>query len=125
MKSHFVVIDCLKQAMVKDKLYLNPNLSLSQLAYHINIPPYYLSMIFKFLNTNFYDYINSYRVKEVIEKLSDEKNDKYNIVALAFESGFNSKASFQRIFKNHTGMTPTEYKNNIIRLDCKKDIAFS
>jgi AraC-like DNA-binding protein len=103
-------------AMEHSKLFLEPELSLAQLASHVNISTHLLSQVLnECIMMNFYDFINSYRVIEVKSKLANRSYDKYNIVVLAYESGFNSKASFQRIFKNHTGLTPTEYKRNLLQ----------
>jgi len=49
-------------------------------------------------------------VEEVKAKLLDPENDKYTLLGLAAEAGFNSKSSFNALFKHHTGMTPSEFK---------------
>ena len=59
---------------------------------------------------NFYDFINSYRVKEVQNRLEGGDSEVYSLLAIALESGFNSKSSFNAVFKKHTGMTPSQYK---------------
>ena len=59
---------------------------------------------------NFFTFINEYRVKEVISRFEDPKNDNFTILAIAFDSGFNSKTTFNTIFKNLTGITPSEYR---------------
>ena len=53
--------------------------------------------------------MNEYRVKEVKEKLANKKYKSLTVLGIAYESGFNSKTTFNRIFKEETGMTPTEY----------------
>jgi AraC-like DNA-binding protein len=60
---------------------------------------------------NFNDFVNAYRVKDVQERLIDRANQHFTISSIAIESGFNSLATFQRVFKNTTGMTPREYMN--------------
>lgn len=98
-------------AMEEEKVYLNPQLNLQGLAKKIGISSSMLSHVLNiYFNTNFCDFVNRYRVRSVIEKLQNPYYNRFNIVVLAYESGFNSKASFHRIFKNFTGKTPTEYK---------------
>ena len=63
------------------------------------------------LGKNFFQLINEYRVEEVKERLKDSDNDHLKILSLAFEAGFNSKASFNRVFKSFTGQTPKDYKS--------------
>jgi AraC-like DNA-binding protein len=59
---------------------------------------------------NFFTFINEYRVKEVIERFSDTKYNHYTILAIAFDAGFNSKTTFNSIFKNLTGLTPSKFR---------------
>uniref|UniRef100_UPI0025C5409B helix-turn-helix domain-containing protein n=1 Tax=Lacinutrix sp. TaxID=1937692 RepID=UPI0025C5409B len=65
---------------------------------------------------NFYSFINSYRVLEVQNRIKNLKYKDSKIMAIAFDSGFNSKTSFNRAFKNHTGITPSEYRQNVKKL---------
>jgi AraC-like DNA-binding protein len=113
----------LYMSMEQKKLFLEPELSLAQLATHLNMTTHLLSQVLnECIMMNFYDFVNSYRVIEMKSKLANKNYDKYNIVVLAYESGFNSKASFQRIFKNHTGLTPTEYKRHLVEQIEAKEI---
>lgn len=97
--------------MEKKKLYRNSDLSLKQLADRLNISPHNLSEVINTrLNKNFFDFVNSYRVEEVKKHLADPKKRHLKILAIAYEAGFNSKASFNTIFKKHTGMTPSAYR---------------
>ena len=59
---------------------------------------------------SFFTFINEYRVKEVIARFSDRRNDNFTILAIAFDSGFNSKTTFNAIFKTQTGLTPSRYR---------------
>ncbi len=61
------------------------------------------------LGKTFSEFLNEYRVNEVKEKLKTEDRSLQTILAIALDSGFNSKASFNRVFKKHTGLTPSEY----------------
>jgi AraC-like DNA-binding protein len=68
------------------------------------------------LKKSFYDVINSYRVEEAKRLLLDEKNRNYTILSVGFEAGFNSKTTFNTVFKKFTGVTPTEYRDNKTRV---------
>ncbi len=99
--------------MKKKKPYLKEDITLKDLADELSIPPHHLSIVInERLKQNFYNFINSYRVNDVIEKLCDPAHSEKNILNLAYESGFNSKATFNMAFKNITGKTPTEYKRS-------------
>ena len=58
---------------------------------------------------NFYNFINKYRVEEAKELLTSDKSDKLNMLGIAFESGFNSKTTFNTSFKKVVGISPSEY----------------
>ena len=104
----------IKDSLEKDKLYLDETLSLRQLSESLHISDKKLSAFLNnHLDTKFKDYINFYRVEEVKEKIKSGAFDKFTLLALANECGFNSKASFYRIFKKHTGYSPSEYKKTI------------
>ena len=73
----------------------------------------YLSGIINgLLGMNFYDFINHYRVEEFKQMCRDSSKRKLTIIALAYDCGFNSKATFTRVFKKNTGITPGEYFNS-------------
>ena len=100
--------------MKEKKPYLKEDITLKNLADELSIPPHHLSIVInERFKQNFYSFINSYRVSDVIEKLNDPANSEKNILNLAYESGFNSKSTFNMAFKNITGKTPTEYKKSI------------
>ena len=112
-------IEVLKGKVIKlleeDKIHLSENLNLSEMANQVGITDKKLSeLLNKHLNTNFYNLVNEYRVGEVKKRLCDESSSKYTLLAIAFESGFQSKASFNRIFKQKTGISPAEYRKSII-----------
>lgn len=91
------------------KPYLNPELTLQELAENIDIHPNVLSYVINAtLGKNFYDFINEYRIEEFID-LYQNTYDKYTILALALDSGFNSKSAFNRNFKKIKGITPSEF----------------
>ena len=100
--------------METEKLYLDKNLTLEKLARKLSIlPPHLSQLINERLNQNFPDFINSYRVEEFKERLSDPQSDRYTIVAIAEASGFNSKSTFNSAFKKHTNLTPSEFKKTL------------
>ena len=102
--------DRLIQYMDANKPYLKSDLKISELADSLTVPAYQLSQLIndEFL-VNFYDFINKYRVEEA-KKLLIEDNRNYKILAIAYEVGFNSKATFNRVFKKFTDLTPSEFK---------------
>lgn len=101
--------DSLPAYMETNKPYLKTDLKIAELADMLSVPSHQLS---QFINDefrlNFYDFINRYRVEEAKKMLT--ANTPYKILAIAYEVGFNSKATFNRVFKKHTGLTPSEFK---------------
>lgn len=100
----------LARYMEDEQPYLNPELTIQQLADGMKVPKHYLTEIFKKeLQKNFFTLINDYRVEEVKSKLLNVQ-EKKSVLQLALESGFNSKSSFNAIFRQYTGVTPTEFR---------------
>ena len=90
--------------------FLDPNLSLRNLSKQIDINPNQLSWLLnEHLNKNFSEFINGYRVEAFKEKVSDPSQQHLTLLALAYDSGFNSKTVFNTFFKKITGQTPKEY----------------
>lgn len=103
----------LNRFMEEEKPYLSPDLNLPQLAKEVDIPSHYLSQVInENIGLNFFDFINRQRVEDVKSKISDPRYNNFSILGIAFESGFNSKSAFNRVFKNITGLTPSEYKKS-------------
>ncbi|NOU60329.1 helix-turn-helix domain-containing protein [Marinifilum caeruleilacunae] len=103
--------EALLQFMQNEKIYLNSEIRIQDLAIGVNMPVHILSHVINSnLNQNFYDFINSYRIDEVKKRLHDKDYANYTIVAIANDCGFNSKATFNRLFKQYTGVTPSQYK---------------
>lgn len=110
------VINQLHDAMINENLFRNPELSLTGLSTSISVSERTISEVLNGnLNKNFYQFVNEYRVKDVQEKLKDHKNSHLKILSLAFDAGFNSKATFNRLFKAYSGLTPKEFKNQNLR----------
>ena len=100
--------------MKSAKPYLNPDLSLPQLATELNISSHYLSQVInEQFNLNFFDFVNGYRVEAFKEKITNPEFWNYSLLGIAFECGFNSKSAFNRIFKQTTGTTPSQYKKAV------------
>jgi AraC-like DNA-binding protein len=105
----------LKKFMDTERPYLNPDLNLPQLAKDLDIPSHQLSQVInKNIGLNFFDFINSYRVEEIKAKIANPEYNRFSLLGIAFESGFNSKSAFNRVFKNLSGETPTQYKKRVI-----------
>ena len=98
------------QLFETEKIYTNSDLRISDIAEKISLSPNYVSKIInENANMGFNDFVNKYRVNEVIYKLENKEYLKKNIFALAQEAGFYSKSTFQTVFKKITGKTPTEF----------------
>ena len=96
------------------KPFLDENVSLKSLAELLAVSDKKLSAILnQHMEISFYDYINGYKVEDVIMKMKEPSYNKYTLLAIAFESGFNSKTSFNRIFKKVTGLSPSAYKKQL------------
>lgn len=105
------IIKTLHQLMEEEELFKDPQLSLNSLAKALSIKPYVLSQVLnRGLSINFNDFINSFRVKEVQRLLAHSDYQHLTLTAIAFEAGFNSKASFNRAVKKLTGKSPKDLK---------------
>lgn len=102
-------------ALVKEEeLFLSPQLSVKDIAVALDEKPYKVTKALNEVHQkSFSDFINDFRVNDFKERLRNPKNDHKTLLALAFESGFNSKATFQRIIKKHTGHAPGHLKKEI------------
>ena len=100
--------------MKAEKPYLNPDLNLSDLSSSLNFSRAELS---KIINTgfakNFNDFINEYRVNTFKEKLESGEHKDFSLLGIAYDCGFNSKATFNRVFKKVTQTSPTEFLNTL------------
>jgi putative ABC transport system permease protein len=104
----------LKEAVAANRLYEDAELTLTTLAVKLTIHPHDLSRIINVgLEKNFSDFINEFRVREVARKMLDPAYDRLTLLGIAYESGFNSQRTFNRVFKEMTGKTPVEYKNSL------------
>jgi len=100
----------LKKAMEQDRLYLDPELNLAFLSRHTGLPQKTISLILnQHLQKSFNEFVNGYRVEAFKQNVRELRQDNMTILAMAFDAGFNSQATFQRAFRSHTGMSPREY----------------
>ena len=102
--------------MDDEKPYLDGDLTIHHLAQKTGIPRHYITEVLnEKYGRNFFTFVNEYRVREVISRINDPKYQHYTILAIAFDAGFNSKSTFNTIFKAYTGNTPSEYRNNLTK----------
>lgn len=100
-----------ENVMSSDRPFNDPNLTLKKLSEYFDVKPKELSGLINIAyQKNFYSLINEYRIEEVKRLLLDNEFENLTIVAIAEKAGFNSKSSFNSIFKKETGMTPREFK---------------
>lgn len=101
--------------IAENKPYLNPELTLVELAAQLDMGRNQLSQVINLgVGGNFYNFINKFRVEEVKRLIKEDPNRQFKIMSLASEAGFNSKSSFNHIFKKMTGLTPSEYRDGHI-----------
>ncbi|GHA30457.1 hypothetical protein GCM10007103_09810 [Salinimicrobium marinum] len=106
-------IQRLKHYMATEKPYLNPSLSLKNLAEQMEMNSRDLSILInQNLNQHFFDFINDYRIREAMDILANPVKKEETILEILYEVGFNSKSSFNTAFKKHTGKTPTEFRKS-------------
>ncbi|MDW9382791.1 helix-turn-helix transcriptional regulator [Chryseobacterium sp. JV558] len=106
-------IEQLKKFMVEKEPFLEPSLTIQELANQVNIPVRELSVLINHhINQHFFDFVNEYRVKKAMTILKDPMKKEYTVLEILYEVGFNSKSSFHTSFKKYTNQTPTAYRNN-------------
>lgn len=109
--------NALKSSLNEKQLYLDPKLNLTQLSSAIGIRENQLSQYFNIgLNSSFYEYINELRLTHVEQLIRNGKYKELTITGLAFESGFNSKTTFYKVFKEKHNLTPSQYIKQASRL---------
>ena len=100
--------------MEEEKIFKQIKLTLGELAEMISISSHNLSEV---INTktgmNFFDFINRYRIEEVKKEIIKPVNDNLTLLAVAMDVGFNSKSSFNTLFKRYVGLTPSQYRDSL------------
>lgn len=105
------ILKSLIDIVEKEKVYLDRDLTIHSLSRRTGIPRHHITQVLnEKYGRNFFTFINEYRIKEVLKRFSDAKFNHYTILAIAFDSGFNSKTTFNSIFKAITGKTPSQYR---------------
>ncbi|MEM6802934.1 MAG: AraC family transcriptional regulator, partial [Bacteroidota bacterium] len=103
----------IEEYIEEEKVHLNPNLTLKDLAKGTGMSLHDVSEVINSgIGVSFKEYINGFRVEEVKKMLLNTKYDHLSLLAIAYDCGFNSKATFNRVFKAKTGKTPSEYKHS-------------
>lgn len=109
-----LLIAKLNRHMEEEKPYINPELTLYDLSSQMNLSKNELTdLLNNHIGKNFFAYVNEFRLNAVIRKFENPDFSHYTIIAIAYDCGFNSKSTFNSIFKQHTGQTPSEYKKNV------------
>ena len=107
------IMDRVTKVMDEERPYLDPGLTLPMLADMAGVSRNLLSQaINEHTKQNFYDYVNFYRVETVKEYLKDPGKRDMNVLHIAFDAGFNTKATFNSVFKKSTGLTPSQYRKS-------------
>lgn len=109
------IIEKVVSVLEKEELFLEPELTLQDLADKTKEPAYLISQsLNQSLGKSFYDLVNNYRVEKAKQLLTDPNKQHLTALSIAFEAGFNSKTTFNNVFKKLAGSTPTEFmKANI------------
>lgn len=108
--------DSLLSLMEVAKPWRNSDLTLADLAGRLGTTPHRLSQVLNSqLNQTFYDFVNAWRVREVQRRMADEGARNRTILSLALEAGFASKSTFNHVFRQHTGQTPSAWRKSIGR----------
>jgi AraC-like DNA-binding protein len=106
-----LILNKVKSLMQSEQPYLKSELDLPALAAMVGVSTHKLSQVInKYLNKNFFDFVNEYRIEKVKELLSDPRYNHFKIMSLAYESGFNTKSTFYNLFKKLENITPSEYR---------------
>ncbi len=99
----------------EDRIYLNPQITLSQVAQSVGTPPKMVSRVInETTGKNFSEFVNSYRIERAKHLLSSEASQHEKIAAIAYDSGFNNVTSFNLAFKAITKLTPSEFRKQAL-----------
>jgi AraC-like DNA-binding protein len=106
-------ISTLKQYMTEKEPFLDPSLTIQELANQISIPVRDLSILINHhIDQHFFDFVNEYRIQKAMQILRDQSKNQLTVLEILYEVGFNSKSSFNTSFKKYTNLTPTAYRNS-------------
>ncbi len=100
--------------MEDQKPYMDVDLTLTKLSEMMDLSPSYLSQIINSkVGKNFFEFVNAYRIEAIKQKLTDPNYEHFSILGIAYECGFKTKSTFNTVFKNVTGYTPSAYKRQV------------
>lgn len=106
-------IEFVKKYVSENEPYLEPSLTIQDLAKQVEIPVRELSVLINHqMNQHFFDFINEFRIQKAMKLLKNDSKKKLTVLEILYEVGFNSKSSFNTAFKKHTNQTPTEFRNS-------------
>ncbi|MBQ0786135.1 MAG: AraC family transcriptional regulator [Oceanihabitans sp.] len=113
LEKHEQDFNIIHNYIINNQKFLDSYLSMDNLSKELSMSTSHFSKIINGLSgQNFSDYINSFRVEQAQKLLSDQKFNKYTIVAIGLECGFNSKSTFYNAFKKFTSQTPSQFRNS-------------
>jgi AraC-like DNA-binding protein len=94
------------------KPFLDNELTIVELASQLGLPRHHIAQVINVkFGKNFYNYVNEYRIQNVIDTLKNSEFDDYTLLRIALDSGFNSKSTFNTVFKRLIGISPSEYRS--------------
>jgi AraC-like DNA-binding protein len=104
----------LKEHMEQAEPYLDPDLTIQNLATQLHLPVREVStLINHHLGQHFFDFVNEYRILKAMRLLADNTHPQPTVLEILYAVGFNSKSSFNTGFKKYTGLTPTQYRSQV------------
>jgi AraC-like DNA-binding protein len=104
------LIEKLESTIESERPFLSEKLTISQLAEQSGIPQKQLSQVINnHYRQNFFDFINAYRTKEFNRRIADGDNRQFTLLSIAYDCGFSSKSAFNRAYKKHVGVPPSEF----------------
>lgn len=108
------LMESIKTEVEENECYLNPTLSLREFASVLDKDPNLVSYVInQHLKKTFYELVNFHRIEAVKSRMAQNDTVRFTLLAIAMECGFNSKTSFNRVFKEMTGMTPSQYLSKL------------
>ncbi|MDX1909406.1 MAG: helix-turn-helix transcriptional regulator [Bacteroidia bacterium] len=105
------LIGQIRTYMETERPYLIPGLTLAQLAAQLHLPQAELSRAINETGQHFNDFVNQYRIEAVKQALTDPRRQHLSLLGVALDCGFNSKATFNRVFRQFTGVAPGAYRD--------------
>ena len=108
--------ESLEQYMIDEEPFLDSGLTMAELAEQLNMSSKALSIFINHkLGKHFFDFVNEFRIRKAQELLENTGNSDMTVLEILYQVGFNSKSSFNTLFRKHTGLTPTEYRKRAWR----------